>query len=318
MTVRTNGTGVWAALAAPLGGGPALHETTLRLDEVVPGEWDATLELLPPSVGADGEPVQAFKARIQILGVVREAVGMGADYRRAATDAYLAAARMFGVGPAQRLSELSDSPPTGAPNAPASAPAPRDARTSAATDPKGAGGGAGASPIATREMTLEEAKQLPLMGKAENWGGHGGTPIGELSTDLLESARAWFENKEREATAMGQRPSPRRAEQLEAITLVLEDRAKDQTTLELEGDDDDVPADVPSAAAPADAGVMPPPGRVADALPPAREPKRRRKDVAPAPAEPAAAAVGVGADGTGNSVGDLPEPDPATRQAFDY
>ena len=43
-----------------------------RLDSVVPGEWDLTLELLPALPGADDEPAAAsFKARLQILGVIR-------------------------------------------------------------------------------------------------------------------------------------------------------------------------------------------------------------------------------------------------------
>src|SRR5512143_1575915 len=56
-----------------------------RLDAVVPGEWDLTLELLPPLPGiddsADGGSC-SFKARLQILGVIREDVGTGRDHRR--------------------------------------------------------------------------------------------------------------------------------------------------------------------------------------------------------------------------------------------
>src|ERR671925_1219663 len=51
-----------------------------RLDTVVPGEWDLTLDLLPPMPGASGsvsedETQVSFKARLQILGVIREDVG---------------------------------------------------------------------------------------------------------------------------------------------------------------------------------------------------------------------------------------------------
>lgn len=73
-----------------------------RLDMVVPGEWDLTLEMLP-SLAADGdgvandEPV-AFKARLQILGVIREDVGTGRDYKNASTDAFKRAAVRFGIG----------------------------------------------------------------------------------------------------------------------------------------------------------------------------------------------------------------------------
>ncbi|HJR63840.1 MAG TPA: Rad52/Rad22 family DNA repair protein [Gemmatimonadaceae bacterium] len=74
-----------------------------RLDSVVPGEWNLTLELMPalPGVedGATNEPaVAAFKARLQILGVVREDVGTGRDYKSAATDAFKRAAVRFGIG----------------------------------------------------------------------------------------------------------------------------------------------------------------------------------------------------------------------------
>lgn len=71
-----------------------------RLDEVVPGEWDLTLELLPPVVTLDdsAEPAAcSFKARLQILGVIREDVGTGRDYKQAATDALKRAAVRFGI-----------------------------------------------------------------------------------------------------------------------------------------------------------------------------------------------------------------------------
>jgi Rad52/22 family double-strand break repair protein len=71
-----------------------------RLDAVVPGEWDLTLELLPPLAGmddsADGTAC-SFKARLQILGVIREDVGTGRDYKAAATDAFKRAAVRFGI-----------------------------------------------------------------------------------------------------------------------------------------------------------------------------------------------------------------------------
>src|SRR5262245_19148595 len=53
-----------------------------RLDLVVPGDWDLTLELLPPiATAADDEPVASFKTRLQILGVICEDVGFGRDYK---------------------------------------------------------------------------------------------------------------------------------------------------------------------------------------------------------------------------------------------
>jgi hypothetical protein len=72
-----------------------------RLDDVVPGEWDLTLELLPAVTavdeGSDAAPC-SFKARLQILGVIREDVGTGRDYKQAATDAFKRAAVRFGIG----------------------------------------------------------------------------------------------------------------------------------------------------------------------------------------------------------------------------
>ena len=71
-----------------------------RLDEVVPGEWDLTLELLPPVTALDesAEPAAcSFKARLQILGVIREDVGTGRDYKQASTDAFKRAAVRFGI-----------------------------------------------------------------------------------------------------------------------------------------------------------------------------------------------------------------------------
>ena len=68
-----------------------------RLDSVVPGEWDLTLELLPPLLGGESEAACSFKARLQILGVIREDVGTGRDYKQAATDAFKRAAVRFGI-----------------------------------------------------------------------------------------------------------------------------------------------------------------------------------------------------------------------------
>lgn len=118
---------IWSALAAPLPSGViswrqdgrpvsrdgkhlarfvayiTANTVRKRLDAIVPGEFDSTIELLPPlsSTGGDGEtneePV-AFKCRLQILGVIREDVGSGKDYKSAATDAFKRAATRFGIG----------------------------------------------------------------------------------------------------------------------------------------------------------------------------------------------------------------------------
>jgi len=117
-------TDVWAKLAAPLPSGVIswrqdgkptardgkyfarfvayIEANTVRerLDTVCPGEWDLTLELLPQPAIAGGEedPQMSFKGRLQILGVIREDVGTGKDYKQASTDAFKRAAVRFGIG----------------------------------------------------------------------------------------------------------------------------------------------------------------------------------------------------------------------------
>ena len=69
-----------------------------RLDTIVPGEWDLTLELLPTVQTDDAEDANcSFKARLQILGVIREDVGTARDYKSAATDAFKRAAVRYGI-----------------------------------------------------------------------------------------------------------------------------------------------------------------------------------------------------------------------------
>lgn len=116
---------VWAALAAPLpreviswrqDGRPVsrdgrhiarfvgyIEANTVRerLDSVVPGEWDLTLTELPPVSNLSDDANQLacnFKARLQILGVIREDVGTGKDYKQASTDAFKRVAVRFGIG----------------------------------------------------------------------------------------------------------------------------------------------------------------------------------------------------------------------------
>jgi hypothetical protein len=114
---------VWTALAAPVPAGTIswrqdgkpvtrdgrhfarfvcyIEANTVRerLDTVVPGEWDLTLEMLPQIHGSDDtDSACAFKARLQVLGVIREDVGTGRDYKQAATDAFKRAAVRFGIG----------------------------------------------------------------------------------------------------------------------------------------------------------------------------------------------------------------------------
>ena len=117
-------TDLWSALAAPLAAGVIswrqdgraverdgrwfarfvayvdANTVRERLDTVVPGEWDLTLDLLPPLMAREEDETAqhaSFKARLQILGVIREDVGTGRDYKAAATDAFKRAAVRFGI-----------------------------------------------------------------------------------------------------------------------------------------------------------------------------------------------------------------------------
>lgn len=79
---------------------PYIEANTVRerLDTVVPGEWDLTLELLPGIAAKDVEgALCSLKARLQILGVIREDIGTGRDYKQASTDAFKRAAVRFGI-----------------------------------------------------------------------------------------------------------------------------------------------------------------------------------------------------------------------------
>lgn len=93
--IRATSTNVWNDLAAPCA--PVPDAIRARLDEVVAGEWDFTLDPLGMH-SAIGAPGLAFKGRLQVLGVIREAVGTGVTYEIAADWAFVGAARLFGVG----------------------------------------------------------------------------------------------------------------------------------------------------------------------------------------------------------------------------
>lgn len=116
-------TDIWAAIAAPLDpadvqwrqqGKPKARASggfaapfvayvdsqlvRARLDAVVPGNWDFTIEALPPSSDENGVALVAFKGRLQIFGVIREDVGTGTDYKAAVSDTLKRCAVRFGVG----------------------------------------------------------------------------------------------------------------------------------------------------------------------------------------------------------------------------
>lgn len=74
------------------------------------------------------------------------------------------------------------------------------------------------APAPVQEMTLPQAKLLPLMGKPESWNNHGTKTLHECPDTVLKQARAFFTAK------LTEQASPRMAEQLAAIALVLADR----------------------------------------------------------------------------------------------
>jgi phage recombination protein Bet len=115
-------------------------------------------------------------------------------------------------------------------------------------------------------MTLEQAMALPLMGKPESWGGNGGKPLGILSSKLLMSARTFFAKKLEENG-----DAPRTEAQVHAITLILDEREKDQTKM-----------DLPSAPAPdpvVDTKLAP--GKVEDALVKTEKPRAPSEQTSP-------------------------------------
>jgi len=109
-------------------------------------------------------------------------------------------------------------------------------------------------------MTLEQATALPLLGRPEQWGGNGSKPLGTLSSKLLVSARTFFISK------LEEKDDVRLHGQVHAITLILEDREKDQTKMDLSAPGDDLPDPAPVSA------TVPAPGKVEDALKPNEPP----------------------------------------------
>jgi len=69
-----------------------------RLDEVFPGDWSLSQTLLPERGDEDGVPEVSMKASLSILGLSRECVGSGSNYKNAASDSFKRAAVRFGVG----------------------------------------------------------------------------------------------------------------------------------------------------------------------------------------------------------------------------
>jgi hypothetical protein len=67
-------------------------------------------------------------------------------------------------------------------------------------------------------MTVADAKATRLMGQTGVWHGNGGRALELVPDGVLRQARSFFSQRNREE------PSQRLQEQIEAITLVLDDR----------------------------------------------------------------------------------------------
>lgn len=94
---------VWSRLAERKDEWGYVEDFRERLDDVVPGEWDATYELLRTENAPDGTEgrvasLVTFKCRVQILGVIREGVATSVSPESAAEYAFLDACAMFGMG----------------------------------------------------------------------------------------------------------------------------------------------------------------------------------------------------------------------------
>jgi hypothetical protein len=111
------------------------------------------------------------------------------------------------------------------------------------------------------EMTLEHAMALPLLGGPDKWNGNGGKPLGIQRSGLLRQVRTFFAKKLEEDG-----DDPRLEAQIHAITLILDEREKDQTKMEL-GD-----KTAPDPAPGSTSATVPPPGKVEDALKPNAKP----------------------------------------------
>lgn len=87
---------IWTKCSLP--GAPTTAEILTNLDEVFPGEWDFTLEMLSPNMASGA---WAFKGRLQIRGVIRDAVGYSPDRMLdAENQAFKRCAVLFGLGSA--------------------------------------------------------------------------------------------------------------------------------------------------------------------------------------------------------------------------
>lgn len=85
------------------------------------------------------------------------------------------------------------------------------------------------------ELTLDQAKETRLIGSPDKWNGNGGKLLDSLDTKHLKSIRTWCAQ-----TIENKGDDPKLQLMIDAITLIVIDREKDQASLPLE-----LPADTP-------------------------------------------------------------------------
>jgi hypothetical protein len=81
-------------------------------------------------------------------------------------------------------------------------------------------------------LTLRQAKETELIGPRGSWGGKAGQALDSFSNRHLESIKTWCSEKIAEANAP--EADPAKKLMIEAITLILADRQKDQETLQFD------------------------------------------------------------------------------------
>lgn len=84
---------------------------------------------------------------------------------------------------------------------------------------------------ASDEAKLAWASSLRLRGKPDKWGGNGSKPMGDISSEVLSSAAEFFAGKLKEAPGDGALE-----DQVLAARIVLHDRERAQTALDLDAD----------------------------------------------------------------------------------
>jgi hypothetical protein len=156
-----------------------------RLDSVVPGEWTLALDPLPTlDMASNNEEPFAFKARLTIVGVAREDVGSGKDYKTASSDAFKRAAVRFGIAHElyayeQNWVEVDGDGKYAKPvEDPASAYAKRQSRASQS------------QPEAKAPQSGSPAKSGGYV-KVMPFGKFKGTSMGELASAELERTKKW-------------------------------------------------------------------------------------------------------------------------------